>query len=137
MPEIVLNCRESCLQIRNLQKHIKSILRDVWKINIIPINIKLIFILTILSDNIIFALTSNIDSRRLTFNLSGTRPCDTFAFELVSAKIFLDVVSGYVQFAVDYSSAGVRVYEILLLRIFRPRVVAPEVDLQRVCGLAM
>ncbi|KOX77996.1 hypothetical protein WN51_05884 [Melipona quadrifasciata] len=48
---------------------------------------------------------SDIDGRGLTLDLPGTRPGDALAFELVPAEIFLDVVSGYVQLAVDDSGA--------------------------------
>lgn len=83
------------------------------------------------------ALTSNIDSRWLTLNLPRPRPGDAVALELVPAEILLDVIPGYVQFAIDYPGSGVRVHEVLLLRAVRSYVVATEVDLQRVSGFAV
>lgn len=47
------------------------------------------------------------------------------------------MISRHVQLAIDYPGTRVRVHEVLLLRILSPRIVAPEIDLQRVRGFAM
>lgn len=81
-------------------------------------------------------LTSNVDSRRLALDLPRSGPGDALALELILAKVLLDVIPRDVELAIDDSRAGVRVHEVLLLRVLRPQVVAAEVDLQRVGGLA-
>lgn len=69
-------------------------------------------------------LTSDIQRGWLTLDQTGTRPSDTFALELVLAKVLLDLVSRHVKLRLDYPRSGVRIDKLRLLRAYRPFSIA-------------
>lgn len=82
-------------------------------------------------------LTGNIDDSRLAINVPAAGPGDALALELVLAEVLLDLVARYVELALDYPGARVRIDKVLLEVVLDALAVAAKVDLEGVRGLAV